>query len=156
MKLKYNYIIIPLIGFLVLIIGGWFTQTGMNWYNTILILPNITPAHWVFPLAWNIIYVFTTISALIVWNRLKRDIVWLRIIGLFLINAFLNVYWTYWFFNRHLIIASMLDIIVLLIFLLLLLGLLWPRCRIAALLLIPYTGRVAFATYLNYKIWLLN
>jgi len=34
--------------------------------------------------------------------------------------------------------------------------LIWPVSRLAAGLLIPYAGWVAFATYLSYIIWSLN
>ena len=68
MKFKPNYIIIPLITIATALVGSSFTQSGMVWYDERLIRPDWNPADWVFAPVWTIIFVLTTIAALLVWN----------------------------------------------------------------------------------------
>lgn len=170
MKFKPNYIIIPLITILVAVIGSSFTITGADsWYQTTLIRPSINPPNWVFPIAWNIIFLLTTISALIFWNQgpEKKKFLWIFdihkedkkftvITVLFLLNAFLNVFWSYLFFGNQNILAALIEMLFLEATLIALIILLYKRSKAASLLLLPYTLWVAFATYLTYLIFTLN
>lgn len=166
--MKPNYLLIPLITILVALFGSAFTGPGMDWYDT-LIRPNLTPPDWVFPLAWNLIFLLTTISALIIWNKGKEKtrflwilasgkntrIYWL-IIGLFIANALLNVLWSFLFFKLHFITAAFIEMFFLELTLILLHILTWRFSKLASLLLLPYTLWVGFATYLTWQIVLLN
>lgn len=155
MKIKLNYAIIPLITIAVSVAGSYLTDLGMDWYNTIN-LPEITPPGSLIGAVWTIIFILSTISALLVWNLSKRNkrIWW--IIGIFIANAVLNVFWSGLFFGLHLIGASIIEMIILEISVLALIILAWPVSRWASILLFPYAGWVIFATYLAYNIWLLN
>jgi len=153
--MKINYIIIPLITVLVAVVGSWLTSGGMEWYGTIN-LPEWTPAGSVIGAVWTTIFILTTLSALIVWSRANRNRRFWWIIVIFLINAFLNVFWSFLFFSQHLIgpaiwEAGLLDASVIALIILI-----WPISRLASILLVPYAGWVAFATYLTYTVWLLN
>jgi len=119
-------------------------------------LPNIAPAGWFIGLMWSIIYVLTTISALIVWNKLKKDKDFKLIISLFIVNAFLNWFWTYLFFGMNLIYPALLEMIILNIINLWLIVILRKKNLLASVLLIPYFIWVSFATYLTYLILTLN
>lgn len=159
--MKLNYIIFPLITFLVAYLGGQFTNQGLeSWYNT-LKLPSIAPPGWFIGLMWTIIYTLTTISAIILWNLTSDK--WARWQGrywliwiLFLINAFLNAYWSYLFFARHLVNWAVVEMIILEITNVALILLTWKFSKTASYLLIPYAVWVAFATYLTVTIWGLN
>ncbi len=166
-KMRLNYIIIPLITLGVSWFGSRLTSSGMDWYQTIN-LPAWTPSGSVIGLAWTIIFILGTISALIVWNKKDKDGIasspsalgndtgkkW--IIALFLINAGLNLAWSWLFFNQHLIGPAVWEAGLLGLSVVILIILIWPFSKLAAWLLVPYGGWVTFATYLTYLIWNLN
>jgi tryptophan-rich sensory protein len=155
--MKWNYLIIPLVTVLVSVIGGQFTSggTGSGWYGAI-VNPSWTPPGSVIGAVWTVIFILTTISALIVWNRVPRDTRFWWIVGILLLNAVLNVLWSYLFFDRHLMGWAVLEAAALDLTVIALMVLIWPLSRIASLLLLPYAGWVAFATYLTHAVWSLN
>jgi translocator protein len=154
MKIKPNHLVIPCITILVAIVGSWVTQGGMEWYKGELVQPSLTPPNWAFPIAWNTIFVLTTISALIVWN--KKGSYKPLIFALFGLNAFLNVLWSILFFGDHLIFPAFVEMIILELTLVLLIPLIWKTSKAASLMLLPYLLWVGFATYLTYLINVLN
>lgn len=156
MKVKMPYIAAPAAVFLVLWLGGVITRSGMNWYNHELILSSMNPPAWVFSVVWSLIGFCTALSLIITWQRLQRSKLLWRVIALFFINGLLNIAWTYFFFRRHDIGAAWWVAVFLELTTLLLIGLLLPTARMAAVLLFPYALWTAFALYLNYDIWLLN
>ena len=156
MKFKPNYILIPLGTLIIAGLGSAFTSSGMLWYNTELILPSITPPRWVFPLAWNIIFILATIAVLILWNKKEKgpELKWLK--GLILINALLNVLWSFLFFSMQWIMAALIEMILLELTMVPIIALAWNRSKWAALCFVPYALWVGFATYLTYIIWMIN
>ena len=152
MKIKANYVIIPAVTFLVAGLGGYFTQAEMLWYETTLVKPGFTPPGWVFSVAWNIIFLCATASALIVWNK-KHDKV---LMSIFAANAVLNVLWSFLFFQMHWIEASFIEMFLLETTLIAMIMVSWEISKTASLLLLPYAGWVAFATYLTYVVLELN
>lgn len=156
MKIKPNYIIIPLITIIVAIIGNYFSSAGMDWYDTAIIKPAITPPKWAFPVAWNTIFLLTTASALIVWNKFKKGERRTTIMYLFAANAVLNVLWSYLFFNQYLILASFIEMIVIEITIISIMVLAWKYSKKVSLLLIPYAAWVVLASELTYLILKLN
>ncbi|MFW6282568.1 MAG: TspO/MBR family protein [Minisyncoccales bacterium] len=155
-KLKINYLLIPIITVLVSYTGSIFTSMGISsgWYDLIN-KPTWTPPGSVIGIVWTIIFILSTISALIVWNKIERNKRFWRIILLFLINAALNVFWSFLFFAQNLIGLAVLEAALLAISVYILIYLIWPRSKLAAVLLIPYALWVSFATFLNYSIWVL-
>jgi translocator protein len=157
MKFKSNYIIIPLHTIIVALLGKSITKEcdAWLWYKT-LQLPSMTPPDWVFPIAWNIIFIFTTIVAIIVWNSFERTATFWATITLFCINAAMNVLWSYLFFGNHLIAAALITAIGLEAITITLTVLIYKRSLLTALLLIPYIIWGGFAIYLNAIIWYFN
>ncbi len=153
--MKLNYIVIPLITFFVAFFGSLLTNNGIDWYKTIK-LPSFTPPGFVIGNVWTVIFILSTVSVLIVWNSFPRDQTFWLIISLFLVNAVLNVFWSYLFFTLHSIDAAIFGASLLGISVFLLIFLIWPFSRLAGGLLIPYALWVVFATYLNYRIFVLN
>jgi len=153
--MKPNYLVIPALTFLIASFGSWLTGQGMNWYKTIN-LPAWTPPGSIIGTVWTVIFILATISALIVWNRCYTEKNFWLIIFIFIINAFLNVGWSYLFFNLNLIGPAIIEAGVLGLSVLALIILIWPYSAAAAILLLPYMLWVFFATYLTYSIWLLN
>lgn len=155
MKIKTNYFLIPLLVLLVSATGNLITDRGMVWYDTIN-LPSFTPPGYVIGLVWTVIFILSTISALMFYNKKERTPRFILISLLFLNNALLNVFWSVLFFKLNLVGLAVIEMIVLNLTNLALIILLWPRHRIAAYLLFPYFLWVSFATYLAYTIWTLN
>lgn len=168
LQIKTNYIVIPLITIAVALLGSYFSINGMVWYDG-LVRPELTPPKWAFPVAWNTIFLLTTISAVILWNKgqeskkifwffkresMKTDYWW--IIGLFIANAFLNVYWSFLFFTLQNIDAAFIEMLALEITNISLIILIWNKSKTASLLLLPYAIWVGFATYLTWQILSLN
>lgn len=151
-EFKAHHFWIPAIAISILLAGKLFSMYGMPWYNT-LNLPWFTPPRWAFPIVWNIIYILTTISAIIVWDTVKngKEIKWL-----YGINAGLNLLWTVLFFYFQLIGAALFDAVLIGSTVVLLILLVWPVNRLAAWLLTPYLLWTAFAIVLNYNLWMLN
>lgn len=146
----------------VVILGSIFTNSGMNWYNTQLILPDLTPPKPVFPIAWSTIYILTMISAIIIWTKklplfsfgAKKTLKWIA--GLFVTNAVINVLWSLLFFQLHLILPALIDIVLIEVTLFWLFAIMWKYSKIASLLLLPYILWCFVALYLNYSILILN
>ena len=165
---KPNYVIIPAVTILVALIGGMLTGDGMAWYKETLIRPDLTPPDYAFPIAWNIIFGCTTISALIIWNKgTTARFLWWEfrknlsdrgwwVMAFFVINAVLNVVWSLLFFKLGLIYPAFVEMFFLEATVLILVALTWKISRTASLLLLPYLLWVGFATYLTYRIVLLN
>ena len=153
--MKLNYVIIPLITVLVAWTGSQFTRSGMDWYET-LDVPSFTPPGWFIGTVWTILYVLAALSALIVWNSFSRTMRFHWIVGLFLANAFLNAFWCYLFFARHLIGVALGEMILLFGTVAALIVLIYPRSRPAAILLVPYGVWVGFASFLTIAIWRMN
>lgn len=159
--MKANYIVIPLITVAVALVGSLLTSAGMDWYATIA-KPSFTPPGSAISAVWTIIFILATISALMVWNSPERKAnrkiaaVFPWIVVFFLLNAFLNVFWSFVFFNRHMMYAAFWEAIALDITVIVLVVLIWPFSRLASVLLFPYAAWVAFASYLTWTVWTLN
>ena len=153
--MKVNYFIIPLVTLIVAFIGSLLTSGGMDWYEN-LNLPEGTPTGSFIGAIWTVIFILATISALIFWNKSERNSRFRLIVTLFVINAFLNVFWSFLFFNQHLILASILEMIILELSVVALIVLILPISKLASFLLLPYAIWVIFATNLAYQILILN
>lgn len=155
MKIKRNYVLIPLAVIVVGALGSIFTNSGMDWYDTLL-LPVGTPDGSVIGTIWTIIYTCCIVSLLILWNKTKHDHDFMTIMGLFLINWILNAGRCWVFFSQHWLgLAAWLMVVIFSITLLKII-LIWPRHKLASLLLVPYPLWVALAGGFAFKIWMLN
>jgi len=155
--MKPNYLIIPLITILVSVTGSSFTSSGIGsgWYASIA-KPAWTPPGSVIGAVWTTIFILTTVSAILVWQKAKRDSRFRWIIGLFIANALLNIFWSFLFFGQAMIGAAVIEAAILDATVIALIVLIWRISRIASLLLVPYAAWVAFATYLTYTVWSMN
>lgn len=126
----------------------------LDWYNTLNKSP-LTPPSWVFGPAWTVLYVMIGLSFFFI---LREGNLSSKIpqISVFVFQLTLNLMWSKLFFGMHLIKASLVDIIVLWISIILTIILFWQISHTAAFLLIPYLLWVSFASYLNYQIFRLN
>jgi len=153
--MKLNYIFIPLIMIVVSALGSLVTSNNMDWYDA-LIVPSFTPPGFLIGTVWTVLFILATISALIVWNSAQRNKIFKWIVAFFILNALLNVLWSYIFFGQQMVLFSIIEMILLNITVIILVILIWPISKLASSLLIPYTIWVTFATFLAYQIFILN
>jgi len=154
-KLKANYFVIPFITITTAIAGNIATSSGMDWYDT-LQKPSWIPPGYLFGIVWTLIYILTTASALIVWNKSKPDVRTKTIMALYGVNAILNAAWSYLFFSEHLFWPSIIEMILLNITTIIIMVMAHRISKLANYLLAPYLVWVTFATYLAYSVMQLN
>lgn len=155
MKLKFNYLLIPTLVAATSLAGSWFTDQGMDWYQT-LEKPAITPPGWFIGLVWTIIYILTAWFALKFWNQAEREKIFWWVAGLLGLNAFLNAGWSYLFFYKGMIWAAFFEMIILGASVYLIIFFAQKQLKKAAYLLYPYLIWVGFATFLTWQILVLN
>jgi tryptophan-rich sensory protein len=154
-KLKINYLLIPLFVVITASAASYFEDVGLAWYKTIN-LPEWTPSNSLTVLVWTIIFVLTSLSILIIWNKYSSEKNFSLIITLFSFNAILIVGWNILFFNQQQIGLAFFQGILLVVDLGILIVLIWRFCPLAACLLFPYSLWVSFTTALTYNVWIIN
>ncbi len=151
-----SYFIIPIVAVLVSAIGGRLTTSSVRtWYKTIR-KPRWTPPGSVIGAVWTVLYILAALSALLVWNLPDGAPVPLAVASLFVLNAVVNVAWSWVFFSRHRIGPAIWVCLFLDLTIVLLIWLIAPLSPLAAWLLVPYAIWVTFASYLNYRVWAMN
>jgi len=150
-----------LLGFLLIVFGvagagAWITQGGLSDWYVNLEKPALTPPNIVFPIVWNILYLLMALAAWLVWRSAGSFRAAAAPLVIFFVQLGLNFSWSALFFGLENPGAALFEIIVLLFTILLTLVLFWRISRPAGLMILPYFLWVAFATYLNAAIWLLN
>lgn len=135
------------------LLSSFFTRTGDIWYQT-LIRPSFSPAQWVFPVAWGIVYVCLMLS---VFLLLRTHLLDLSLhLGLFVSIGVLNVLWSLVFFGLHAMLPAALILALLLAVLVYLFFSLLPVCSAAAWLLLPHILWGLYAFALNIGFFFLN
>ena len=135
--------------------ASYFAETGRSWYKTIN-LPDWTPSGSVMVLAWTIIFVLSSLSLLILWNKHSSEKNFGVIIALFVLNALFIVGWNILFFSHQQIGLAFFQAMLLVVNLILLIFLIWRLSPLAAYLLVPYSLYVLFSTVLTFNVWLIN
>lgn len=138
----------------VAIMGATITDIG-PWYRS-LIQPHWAPPEAVYGTAWTIIYAFTAVAAVTSWRALPHNGETEWLIGMFALNGFLNLVWSFLFFHLHRPDWALIEVIGLWLSILALVVFVFRRSMLGAVLLLPYLGWVTFAGYLNMTIVRLN
>jgi benzodiazapine receptor len=114
------------------------------WYES-LQKSSLTPPNYIFSAVWTVLYILITISLIIYLksNYTKSGLI------LFILQLILNLIWPRLFFSKRLICGSLLNIILMNIFVFLTYNEFKKSSLIAANLLIPYMIWILFAFYLN-------
>ncbi len=143
--------------YLVAFIGSLFSSASVNsqWYNSVK--PSITPPNWVFPVVWNILFLFIAVSLYLSWTaktktkkESKRNRI--KIAVVFGINLLLNTLWSFLFFTLHSPVVSFYELVALEISIFAMMFITYRIRKAAALILIPYALWIVFAGILNYII----
>jgi tryptophan-rich sensory protein len=125
-----------------------------SWYAT-LTKPVWTPPDWLFGPVWGLLYLMMAFAAWLVW-RVRHNTDVKRGLLLYAIQLILNGFWSWLFFQWHLVGAALIDTVLLLFIIALAMRSFWRSHPLAGILLLPYLLWVAFATVLNASIWKLN
>ena len=156
---KYKSLIIILsITFLSSFIAGYITRLNIDpWYQTLNRLP-FSPPNWIFAPVWTTLYAFMSIAIWIVYEKTKvtdRSFS-KRILRIYFYHLIINFTWSFVFFYYHLIFAAFINILFLIIAIIILMVLYFPRSKISFGLMIPYFIWVMFAAVLNFGLYLIN
>jgi translocator protein len=120
-----------------------------------MVRPTWAPPGWLFGPVWSLLYALMGIAAWMVWRvggfRAARVA-----LVLFVMQLLVNAGWSWLFFAWHSGLWSMVDIVVLDVFVIATIVHFWRVQRGAALLLMPYLLWIAFATVLNWAMWQAN
>ena len=137
-----------------LIIGGIIGLITSNFmdYNS-LQKPLLSPPGIVFPIVWTILYTLIGISYGILDSNFLVDS---KTNLIYYLQLFVNALWSIFFFVLKWRFFAFLWIILLLVLVIFIIIKFYNKNKIAGLLQIPYLLWVAFATYLNLSIYLLN
>ena len=153
MKARY-FLITFAVSFLTDSIGGNFTVLD-DWYYS-LIQPAWKPSDLVFPIVWTAIFSLCAVSGGILLNKASTIVDKIRLSACFLLNAGLNIIWSYLYFYIKRPDLAMLEVIFLWNSILLLLVVSRKLSLTATALLVPYLLWVTLATALNYQTAILN
>lgn len=135
-------------------VGATITDIG-PWYQG-LKQPDWAPPTWLFGPAWTVIFGLCTISGATAWLSARSRPEAESIIGLFALNGFLNLMWSFLFFRLHRPDYAALEVGILWSSIAALIVVMWRISRPAAALLLPYLAWVSFAAMLNRAIVELN
>lgn len=147
-KIYLKSILIPVI--VGAIVG--FLISGQIDYNS-LNQPPLAPPSIVFPIVWSILYVLMGVSYGILESNSLIDS---DINFIYYLQLFVNALWSIFFFVFKWRFFAFLWILLLLILVIIMIIKFYRKNKLAGLLQIPYLLWVAFATYLNFGIYILN
>ena len=147
-KIYLKSILIPII---VGAIVGFITSRFID-YNS-LIQPPLAPPGILFPIIWSILYVLMGISYGILESN---SLVSSNINSIYYLQLFVNALWSIFFFVLKWRFFAFLWILLLLVLVIIMIIRFYRKNKLSGLLQIPYLLWVAFATYLNFSIYLLN
>jgi tryptophan-rich sensory protein len=138
----------------VAVLGGVATRLG-PWYDA-LKKPSWQPPDWLFGPVWTTIFALIATAGVLAWNSAQTQAQQQQVLGLFALNAVLNVLWSVLFFTLRRPDWAVWEIVPFWLSIVALMVVLGPRDWRIAALLVPYAVWVAFAGYLNLTIVRLN
>jgi tryptophan-rich sensory protein len=135
-------------------IGGTITVLD-DWYYS-LAQPAWAPPGYAFGIIWTAIFAMIALAGVFAWERAptRRDVE--ITIGLFALNGFLNLMWSFIFFRMQRPDLAFYELIALWLSIAALIWFCGRFSRAAALLLVPYLIWVTIAGALNWHVVQLN
>lgn len=127
--------------------GAWYAE---------IVKPSWNPPSWVFGPVWTVLYVLMAVAAWLVWRAGGGWRGAAVPLSLWLVQLVLNAGWSWLFFGQRRIDLALVEITVLWLTILGCVLLFWRVRPLAAGLMLPYLGWVAFAAVLNGTLWSLN
>lgn len=136
-------------------LGSALTADSVRTWYVGLRKPSLTPPSWVFGPVWSLLYLLMAISAWLVWRGAGFSGA-RPAFALFFMQLAFNVLWSAIFFGLHRPGVALAEIVVLEIAIIATAVQFSYFSRTAFWLMVPYIVWVAFATFLNLRIWQLN
>jgi tryptophan-rich sensory protein len=124
-----------------------------TWYAA-LHKPFFNPPNWIFGPVWTILYTLMAVSLYLIFRASHPDRS--KAMALFFLQLALNAIWSFLFFQYHLLLISLIEIILMLGTIIAFTILSHSINKTASYCFIPYIAWVSFATLLNAGIWYLN
>ena len=124
-----------------------------TWYVA-LHKPFFNPPNWIFGPVWTILYTLMAISLYLTFKASHPDRS--KALTLFFLQLILNAIWSFLFFQYHLLLIALVEIILMLIIMIRYTVIVRRINKTANYCFIPYIAWVSFATLLNAGIWYLN
>jgi translocator protein len=147
-------IIAAVTAIIVAIAGGVATDIG-PWYGA-LKKPRWQPPNWIFGPVWTTIFTLAAVAGVIAWRRAETSFDQTLTLGLFAINAILNILWSVIFFTMKRPDWALIEVCFLWLSIVALQIAFWRFSPISSLLLLPYLAWVSVASFLNWTIIQLN
>ena len=136
-------------------LSGLATASSVKtWYVT-LHKPFVNPPNYLFGPVWTTLYLLMGFSLFMIWNSPSTELRQ-KAIRIFYLQLFLNFWWSFLFFQFHLIGLAFIEIVLIWLSIFWMIRVFSKINTIAAYLQIPYLLWVSFATILNGSIWWLN
>ncbi len=136
------------------VVGGSITVLD-EWYYS-LQQPDWAPPDYMFGVIWTSIFAMIAVAGVLAWEKAptRRDTE--ISLGLFALNGFLNLGWSFLFFRLHRPDLAFYELIALWLSVLTLILFCGRFSKWSALLLVPYLIWVTIAGALNYQVVQLN
>lgn len=135
-------------------LGASATDLGPWYYG--LRKPSWQPPDWLFGPAWTLIYGLIALAGVKAWNAARDRRQALSIVGLFALNALLNVAWSELFFHFHRPDWALMEVVAFWLSIVVLIVAAGSASHGAGWLLAPYLAWVSFAGVLNLAVVRLN
>jgi translocator protein len=142
------------VAIIVAIAGGVATDIG-PWYGA-LKKPRWQPPNWIFGPVWTTIFTLAAIAGVMAWRRAETSFDQALTLGLFGINAILNIFWSVIFFTMKRPDWALIEVCFLWLSIVALQIAFWRFSPVSSLLLLPYLAWVSVASFLNWTIIQLN
>lgn len=136
------------------IMGATITDIG-PWYHS-LKQPDWAPPDFAFGIIWTVIFSVTALAGITGWRAAPTDRAAETMIGLFALNGFLNILWSFIFFRLHRPDWALIEVGLLWLSIVALIFAVRSYSIRAALLFLPYLIWVSIAAALNYEVVVLN
>jgi len=138
------------------VLGSAATMPAIPTWYAGLAKPGFTPPNWVFGPVWTVLYAAMAFAAWRILSLMEVGPPRRRALTAFFVQLALNAAWSWAFFGARSPVAGLVVILALIAAIAVTIRLFWPLDRLAAWLLVPYAGWVAYAMALNVAIWRLN
>ncbi len=135
-------------------LGPSATDIG-PWYQA-LHKPSWQPPDWLFGPAWTLIYGLIALAGVKAWNAAWDRRHGLRIVGVFALNALLNIGWSELFFHFQRPDWALFEVVAFWLSIVVLIVTAASAIPVAGWLLAPYLAWVTFAGVLNLAVVRLN
>ena len=150
----FPIIIAATLALITAMVGGSITVLD-SWYYS-LQQPAWAPPDYMFGIIWTTIFALIALAGFLGWQKAPSRRTAEIMLGLFALNGFLNLSWSFIFFRMERPDLAFYELIALWLSILALILFCSRFSRSAALLLLPYLVWVSIAGLLNYQIVALN